>query len=206
MSAQWEIRFSNSRRLPYFYDSVSGQSTWEIPEGHTEATIRTLPGAHLLEPANAPADRVRASHLLVKHRDSRRPSSWKEQHITRSKEQAIATLRQLAAEFGNNPTQEQFAKVASVHSDCSSAKAGGDLGFFTRGQMQKPFEEAAFNLPNRSNVRHKLGSLSQLGHRVDTMAPPPLPPMLRRLPFRSTRYVPPIKIESPSSYAISNQP
>ena len=28
---------------------------------------------------------VRASHILVKHRDSRRPSSWKEQNVTRSK-------------------------------------------------------------------------------------------------------------------------
>lgn len=27
---------------------------------------------------------VRASHLLVKHRDSRRPSSWKETNITRT--------------------------------------------------------------------------------------------------------------------------
>ncbi|EPQ26237.1 uncharacterized protein PFL1_06172 [Pseudozyma flocculosa PF-1] len=147
MSAQWEIRFSNSRRLPYFYDAASGQSTWEIPEGHTEATIKSLPGAHLLEPANAPANQVRASHLLIKHRDSRRPSSWKEEKITRTKEEAIAMLKQLTADFGPNPTQEQFAKVASVHSDCPSAKAGGDLGFFTRGQMQKPFEEATFNLP-----------------------------------------------------------
>ena len=29
--------------------------------------------------------KVRASHLLVKHRDSRRPSSWKEPTVTRSK-------------------------------------------------------------------------------------------------------------------------
>ena len=28
---------------------------------------------------------VRASHLLVKHRDSRRPSSWKEPTVTRTK-------------------------------------------------------------------------------------------------------------------------
>lgn len=29
--------------------------------------------------------KVQASHLLVKHRESRRPSSWREQNITRSK-------------------------------------------------------------------------------------------------------------------------
>jgi NIMA-interacting peptidyl-prolyl cis-trans isomerase 1 len=36
--------------------------------------------------------------------------------------------------------------LATNYSDCSSAKRGGDLGYFERGQMQKPFEDTTFGL------------------------------------------------------------
>lgn len=94
MSAQWEVRFSNTRKLPYFYDSVSGTSTWDQPEGLSVEQISKLPGASQYlggggQPAanasaGANAGTVRASHLLVKHAKSRRPSSHRQVRRERS--------------------------------------------------------------------------------------------------------------------------
>lgn len=148
MSLPYEIRMSNSRGVPYFFNTETQQSTWEPPAGLTPEQVQSLPGAHLL---SSPS-KVRASHLLVKHRDSRRPSSWKEANITRTKEEAIEILRGYQKEINGSP--EKFAELARVHSDCSSAKNGGDLGPFGRGQMQKPFEDATFAL--------KVGEMSDI--------------------------------------------
>ncbi|KAK9165236.1 hypothetical protein Scep_000427 [Stephania cephalantha] len=102
---------------------------------------------------------VRASHILIKHKGSRRKVSWKDPEgriITNTtKDSAVSHLKALRDDVisGN----ANFEDIASRYSDCSSAKRGGDLGPFGRGQMQKPFEEAAFAL--------KVGEISDI---VDT--------------------------------------
>ncbi|KAJ9528594.1 hypothetical protein QJQ45_020435 [Haematococcus lacustris] len=97
-----------------------------------------------------PAMSVRASHLLVKHKDSRRPSSWKEPVVTRTQEEALDMIKAFHGQLVRG--EADFATLASKESHCSSAQRGGDLGTFSSGQMQKPFEDATFAL--------KVGELS----------------------------------------------
>ena len=88
--------------------------------------------------------KIRAAHLLVKHRDSRRPSSWREAEITRSKEDARDIIQ--AHEQRIKSGETTLGELALTESDCSSARKRGDLGFFGRGDMVREFEDTAFGL------------------------------------------------------------
>lgn len=52
----------------------------------------------------------------------------------------------LAHEARIRSGQKSLGDLAISESDCSSARKMGDLGFFGRGDMQKEFEDAAFQL------------------------------------------------------------
>ncbi|VDO96490.1 unnamed protein product [Soboliphyme baturini] len=92
------------------------------------------------------SSQVKCSHILVKHRNSRRPSSWRQDKITRSKEDALELIEAKFTELKTASFTYKFSEIASKYSDCSSAKNDGDLGYFSRGEMQKAFEECAFAL------------------------------------------------------------
>lgn len=76
------------------------------------------------------AEKVRASHLLVKHQGSRRLASWKDPDgkVIRktSRDDAVAKLRDFKTQIESG--QATLADLAKNDSDCSSAKKGGDLG------------------------------------------------------------------------------
>jgi peptidyl-prolyl cis-trans isomerase D len=78
----------------------------------------------------------RASHILIKA-DKDAPKA--------EREKAKARAEALLAEVRKNPSS--FAEIAKKNSDDEgSAEKGGDLDFFGRGAMVKPFEDAAFAL------------------------------------------------------------
>lgn len=93
--------------------------------------------------------KIACRHLLVKHVESRRPSSWKSDTITRTKAEAIEIIqgfRSKLLEFPADEVEQEFVKLAEKESDCNSYKRGGDLGKFGKNKMQKAFEDVAFSL------------------------------------------------------------
>jgi len=66
---------------------------------------------------------IRASHILVE-----------------SKDEAVDLLNKI------KDGSVDFETAAAQKSLCPSGSVGGDLGFFGKGMMVKPFEDAAFSL------------------------------------------------------------
>ncbi|MBS0292272.1 MAG: SurA N-terminal domain-containing protein [Proteobacteria bacterium] len=78
----------------------------------------------------------RASHILI---------SVPKDASAAEREKAKAKAEEILAEVRKAPAR--FADIAKKESqDPGSAASGGDLGFFARGSMVKPFEDAAFSL------------------------------------------------------------
>jgi peptidyl-prolyl cis-trans isomerase C len=114
-----------------------------------------------------PEDEVRARHILIKVASDAKPED-----VAKAEAEANDIIKQLKG-------GADFAKLASEKSaDPGSAKQGGDLGYFAKGAMVKPFADAAFAM--------KVGDISDKPVKTDygfhiikvedkrKSAPPPL--------------------------------
>ncbi|MCX6746214.1 MAG: protein translocase subunit SecD [Candidatus Parcubacteria bacterium] len=89
--------------------------------------------------------KVRASHLLICYKGAERCDK------ETSKDDAKKKIEELKAKA----TPENFAQLVKENSTEPGAdKSGGDLGFFSKGQMVKPFEDAVFAM--------KVGQISEV--------------------------------------------
>lgn len=160
---------SNSKNLPYYFNPDSKESRWEPPEGAEPEKLKQYMAtyhSHAIKMMGNDNDqKIRAAHLLIKHNQSRRPSSWRESRITRTKEDARSILLQHEQKIRSGETS--LGDLAMTESDCSSARKSGDLGFFGRGDMQKEFEDAAFAL-KPGEVSHVVETASGL-HLIERL-------------------------------------
>jgi peptidyl-prolyl cis-trans isomerase D len=99
----------------------------------------TIPDAELHAAYNASMDnfrmpdRVKAQHILIKTQGK----------SDAEKKAALAKMEDLLKQA---KAGADFSELAKKNSDDSSAAKGGDLGWFQRGQMVGPFDQAAFAL------------------------------------------------------------
>jgi parvulin-like peptidyl-prolyl isomerase len=87
-------------------------------------------------------ERVKARHILIRTKGSAAPAGGKKELTD---EEALEKTKALRARI---VAGEDFAAIAKTESDdTGSGATGGDLNFFSHGQMVPPFEKAAFALP-----------------------------------------------------------
>ena len=79
-------------------------------------------------------EEVKASHILIKVSPKADESK---------KNDALDKIKKIQKRLQEG---EDFGTIAKESSECPSSKKSGDLGFFGRGRMAKPFEDAAFSL------------------------------------------------------------
>ncbi len=88
---------------------------------------------------------VKAAHILICHKDSEGC------HSDLSKDEAYQKIKQIQKEV----TPANFKELAKKYSDEPGAKeTGGELGWFGRGVMVKPFEDTVFS--------QKVGTISYI--------------------------------------------
>lgn len=123
----WKVKYSKTHNnRPYYFNESTGVTQWDPPSMDSPNN------------QNIPKNKVHVYHLLVKHAGSRRPSSWRQAHITCTESEALEEIREIRSQIYSSEMGifEAFKLKAAERSDCSSAKRGGDLGYFGPGEMQ----------------------------------------------------------------------
>ena len=120
---------------------ITGAEPYRVFEDAVEFALQESPEARAQAEAASheryPMARVR--HILVQYMGAK----GTDPSMTRSRAEAKAraeALRLRLAQEGN------FAQLAREESDCASAPEGGELGRFTRGELDPSFELALFAL------------------------------------------------------------
>ena len=113
-------------------------------------------------------EKVRLRHILIKHTGARNRFSKRAMHeVTTTEAEARAELKAMLAELlaelsvveaegvdnvgstvagGQEDMHAKFCEFATQRSDCSTHKDGGDMGWFSRGNMHPRFDNVAFGL------------------------------------------------------------
>lgn len=99
-------------------------------------------------------EKVKVRHILV--RTGKDKKTGKVIHTDKEAKNKIKEIASKLKDDGSN-----FAEIAKKHSEGPSSKKGGDLGYFTKDKMVKPFSKAAFAMEKgevlKESVKTKFG-------------------------------------------------
>jgi peptidyl-prolyl cis-trans isomerase C len=125
--AELKSQIREGLAIQQFVDNYLAQDV-KVSEAEVKDFYKNKPGM-FKQP-----EQIKASHILIKV-DTQADKPTKDQANKKIKE------IQKKLEAG-----EDFTSLAKKFSEGPSSIKGGDLGYFNRGQMVKPFEDAAFKL------------------------------------------------------------
>ena len=119
---------------PFRYVYPLEEAVYNTEVGMVSEVFRTQYGFHIvLVEEERDHFEVKASHIM--------------KMVPRDNDSLDAVRRAQIDSIAKEVTPENFAEVAKRESDDRGSSArGGDLGWFGKGMMVKPFEDAAFNM------------------------------------------------------------
>lgn len=160
------VKSDNSSLPAYIKNALTGITAMQ--QGQVSDVIESEEGIAVLSMAQKLAEgseQIEASHILLKKKaktelktiptaateDDKKKITEDNAKITEDNKKidtdnaaAKAKIEDLAIQLKADPSK--FASFAKEYSEDGSASTGGTLGFFGKGIMVKPFEEAAFAL------------------------------------------------------------
>ncbi|MBI5411687.1 protein translocase subunit SecD [Candidatus Peregrinibacteria bacterium] len=129
---------------------AEASAIWAVAEGKVTPIVTTDKEVEVFKliKKNKPEKQVKASHILISYAGAERA----DKEVTRSYSAAKKLARSLHDQVVKDPSK--FGEIAQKNSDGPSGPQGGDIGYFSQGQMTKNFEKAAF--------RMKVGEISDV--------------------------------------------
>ncbi|KAF1332369.1 Peptidyl-prolyl cis-trans isomerase nima-interacting 1, partial [Globisporangium splendens] len=161
----WKQVDSKSRPGKAYYLHVkTGEKTWKLSHVHAKErefrhkAAKAKTGARhdkggSSSSSSKGSESVQALHILVKHSGSRRPSSWRQESITRNKAVAIAKMEgirdKLVACAKENPDVRGYV-CACYLGVCGMGFV--HWGFVWRCREKKPFGSFSSKLPRKKAI------------------------------------------------------